>query len=59
MRNLRPAISISALLLLAACGNIQPWVKPCYEARSIGRSHHGVGPGRDIGGLLGSHPRKP
>ena len=30
MRNLRPAISICALLLLSACGNIQPWVKP-YE----------------------------
>ena len=30
MRSLRPAISISALLLLTACGNIQPWVKP-YE----------------------------
>jgi hypothetical protein len=30
MRMLRPAISISALLLLTACGNIQPWVKP-YE----------------------------
>ena len=30
MPSLRPAISISALLLLTACGNIQPWVKP-YE----------------------------
>ena len=30
MRSLRPAISISVLLLLTACGNIQPWVKP-YE----------------------------
>jgi len=30
MRSLLPAISIGALLLLSACGNIQPWVKP-YE----------------------------
>jgi hypothetical protein len=30
MRSLRPALVAGAMLLNAACGNIQPWVKP-YE----------------------------
>jgi len=30
MRNLRPALLAGAVLLTAACSNIQPWVKP-YE----------------------------
>jgi hypothetical protein len=30
MQSLRPASLIGAILLLTACGNIQPWVKP-YE----------------------------
>jgi hypothetical protein len=30
MRNVRAAIVLSGVLLLTACGGIQPWVKP-YE----------------------------
>ncbi|MGO8830867.1 MAG: DUF4266 domain-containing protein [Steroidobacteraceae bacterium] len=30
MRSLRPALLAGAVLLTAACSNIQPWVKP-YE----------------------------
>jgi len=30
MRSLRPALFAGAMLLTAACSNIQPWVKP-YE----------------------------
>ena len=30
MRRLRPALLAGCVLMTAACGNIQPWVKP-YE----------------------------
>jgi hypothetical protein len=30
MRGLRPALLAGVVLMTAACGNIQPWVKP-YE----------------------------